>query len=257
MAKVFDSAYAGAYDLLYRDKDYVAECDMLERVFRDHANHAIRSILDLGCGTGNHALPLAERGYEVVGVDLSESMLAEARRKARTLTAPSKPVFQQGDARNVDLGRTFDVVFLMFAVLGYQIENKDVLATLQTARKHLDPGGLLVMDFWYGPAVLAERPSDRLKVVATEAGRIIRAASGKLDTSRNVCTVSYHLWELEGDKLRRETEESHAMRYFFTPEIEFFLQQAELSLLRLETFMMPEKHPDDKSWNVLAVSRAL
>lgn len=257
MAKVFDSAYAGAYDLLYQDKDYAAECDMLERIFRDHANHSIRSISDLGCGTGNHALPLAERGYEVVGIDLSENMLAEARRKAQTLAASSTPVFQQGDVRNVDFGRTFDVVLLMFAVLGYQIENKDVLATLQTARKHLRPGGLLIMDFWYGPAVLAERPSDRLKVVSTDTGRILRAASGKLDTRRNLCTVNYHLWELDGDKLLRETEENHTMRYFFSPEIEFFLQQAELSLIRLETFMMPEKDPDEKSWNVLALSRAL
>jgi hypothetical protein len=65
------------------------------------------------------------------------------------------------------------------------------------------------------------------------------------------------LWELEGDKLRRESEETHTMRYFFKPEIEFFLEQAGLELIRFETFMKPGQIPDEKTWNVMAVSRAV
>jgi SAM-dependent methyltransferase len=257
VAEQFKSVYAGSYDRIYSEKDYAAECDMLERIFHEHAAKPVRSVLDLGCGTGNHALPLAARGYEVVGVDLSDNMLSEARRKLQALTAETAPVFQHGDIRNIDLGRTFDAALLMFAVIGYQIENADVLTTLRTARKHLCQGGLLVMDFWYGPAVLTERPGDRLKVVPTDTGQIIRAASGKLDTRRNLCVVRYHLWELEGDRLKRETVETHTMRYFFQSELELFLEQAGLSLIRLGAFMMPEQVPDEKTWNVLAISRVI
>jgi len=52
------NAYASSYDGLYRDKDYEAECDFLEQIFARYARAPIRTILDLGCGTGGHALAL-------------------------------------------------------------------------------------------------------------------------------------------------------------------------------------------------------
>ena len=71
---VFGSDYASAYDALYHDKDYERECDFLEAIFRKYSKK-VKTILDLGCGTAGHALILARRGYEVVGVDRSVTML--------------------------------------------------------------------------------------------------------------------------------------------------------------------------------------
>ena len=110
-------------------------------------------MLDLGCGTGGHAVPLAERGYDVVGVDRSPDMLQRAMQRG------SSARFQLGEIGSLDLGETFDAVLLMFAVLGYQVGNADVQAALATARRHLHTTGLLFADLWYGPAVLAERPA--------------------------------------------------------------------------------------------------
>jgi len=76
---VFGS-YARYYDLLYRDKDYAAEAaDALRRI-RAHSPQA-RRILELGCGTGLHAIELARRGCQVTGIDISEPMLESARRR--------------------------------------------------------------------------------------------------------------------------------------------------------------------------------
>lgn len=137
MNTVFGPTYAHTYDLLYQDRDYAAECDLLERVFQQYASQRVKTILDLGCGTGNHALLLAARGYSVVGVDRSEDMLGIARSKAKRQRLSI--AFHQGDVRQVDLGQTFDAVLMMFAVLGYQTENADVLAALRAARPHLRP----------------------------------------------------------------------------------------------------------------------
>jgi ubiquinone/menaquinone biosynthesis C-methylase UbiE len=60
MSQSFGLIYSDAYDLIYRDKDYNAECDLIERIFQTYSN-STRSVLDLGCGTGNHAFPLAQR----------------------------------------------------------------------------------------------------------------------------------------------------------------------------------------------------
>src|SRR5262245_4784257 len=169
MTGVFGSLYADAYDALYQDKDYGAECDQIDALFRRYSASPIRSVLDLGSGTGGHAIPLASRGYEVVGVERSSDMLAVAESKRSPALANGNPVFRQGDIRHTELGRQFDAALMMFAVLGYQLENADVLAALKTARTHLARGGLFLFDVWYGPAVLQQKPSQRVKVMSTRA----------------------------------------------------------------------------------------
>src|SRR5581483_2908121 len=161
MSEVFGALYADTYDSLYRDKNYEEECDLLEQLWREHASSPVRSVLDLGCGSGGHALRLAARGYEVLGVDRSERMLSRARQKANALGLRERVLFHCADMRALELERCFDSVVVLFAALGYQATNGDVLAALRTSRAHLAPGGILVFDVWYGPAVLRERPEQR------------------------------------------------------------------------------------------------
>ncbi len=165
--KIFGKVYANQYDLLYTDKDYEAECDLIEEVFRKYGDGEIKTILDLGCGTGNHTIPLASRGYHVTGIDISEDMITHAQKKANSMLSAlcSVPVFIEGDVRSIDLQQQFDAVLMMFAVLGYQTTSEDVLAALNTVSRHLKPGGLFICDVWYGPAVLIQRPTERVKIM--------------------------------------------------------------------------------------------
>jgi hypothetical protein len=140
--------------------------------------------------------------------------------------------------------------------LGYQIANADVMAALHTARRHLKPGGLFVYDVWYGPAVAAQRPSDRIKVVPVNGGRILRVASGQLDSRLHMCTVRFHLWRFAGDRLTAETEEVHPMRYFFPQELNLLLESAGFTPIRLGAFPAFDNDPDETTWNVLGVARA-
>ena len=64
---VFGKEYANTYDALYENKDYEKECDFIEAIFSKGSLNA-KTVLDLGCGTGGHALVLAKRGYEVLGL---------------------------------------------------------------------------------------------------------------------------------------------------------------------------------------------
>jgi SAM-dependent methyltransferase len=257
MSEPFGPVYANCYDALYHEKNYQAECDLIERLLRTYGDGQIKRVLDLGCGTGNHVLPLCARGFEVIGVDRSESMLAQARNKA-VQSAYSKPaVFHKADLRDLDLHRHFDAVLMMFAVLGYQLQNEDVIAALRATRRHLRSEGLLLFDVWYGPAVLFQRPSERIKIIPTSVGKIVRASRSELDTRRQTCTVCYHVWKFHADRTVSETEEEHTVRYFFPLEMSLFLESSGFTLLRLGAFPEFDAEPDEQSWNVLGVARAV
>jgi SAM-dependent methyltransferase len=250
-AAVFGADYATAYDALYHDKDYEAECDLVERVFEVYGQGPVRRVLDLGCGTAGHAAPLAARGYQVVGVDRSPHMLELAR--ARTSSAR----FELGDLTSLELGETFDAVLMMFAVLSYQVSNADAQAALASARRHLRRGGLFFADLWYGPAVLRQRPAERVKVIEASGVQLIRVASGELDPRRDVCTVRYHVWRIADGRVVAEVREQHRMRYFFPLELELLLGAAGFELLRLGGFPDVEAEPDERTWSVTIVARAV
>ena len=257
MKDPFGLEYADCYDALYLDKDYEAECDLIARVLRTYASNKTASILDLGCGTGRHAFPLARRGFEVVGVDRSEFMLDQARSKAAGPGELLPCRFHHSDIRSANLGQEFDAVLLMFAVLGYQLSNADVRATLHTARRHLRPGGILLFDIWYGPAVLTQRPSDRVKIIPSDSGKIVRTSSSTLETKRHSCTVRYHVWKIAGERLLSETEEEHTVRYFFPMELSLFLELTGFAPIRIGAFPEFDRDPDEQTWNVLCAARAL
>jgi SAM-dependent methyltransferase len=254
---VFGLLYAQTYDDVYRAKDYEAECDLLERIWEESEARPIQSVLDLGCGTGNHAFPLARRGYEVVGVDHSDEMIALAREKASGVAGSERVSFESGDIRDLRLGRTFDAVTMLFAVLGYQTTNADVLAALRTVREHLCLAGLLVADVWYGPAVLHERPEQRVTEVEADGGRMLRVVNASVDTLAQCARVHYRLWQVEGDRIVGEAEEEHVMRFFFPRELELMLEVSGLSLVRLSAFPSIDVAPSESSWNVVLVARAV
>ena len=255
MSSTFGSAYSDAYDLLYSDKDYKAECDVIETLFHRYSKIPVSTILDLGCGTGSHAFALSSRGYDVVGIDRSEGMLAVAQQ--RLSNEKGKVRFQQGDIRTIDPGQQFDAALIMFAVLGYQVENNDVLSALQTARRNLKPGGLLLFDIWYGPAVLRERPSDRVKVIPTKTGKILRVASGGLDVAHHTCDVRFRLWKLAEGQVVTEIEETHRMRYFFPLELSLFLSCSGFHLIRLGAFTDFDRDPDESTWSAMVVAQVV
>ena len=244
--------YAQYYDRLYLEKDYGGECDFLEQILQRFSGNPILSILDLGCGTGGHALPLAQRGYDVTGVDRSEQMLAIA--KAKATRANLSVEFQQGDIRTLDLGRTFDAVIAMFAVMSYQTTNDDLAAAFHTTRHHLKPRGLFVFDCWFGPAVLTQRPSDRYKIVEVNGERIIRFASPVLDILQHTVQVNFKILRLRNGQVVDEVDESHLMRFLFPQEIAYYLAEAGFKLLKLCPFMELNRQPTEQDWNVTVVA---
>lgn len=255
MTPVFDS-YAAYYDLLYRDKDYAGETGYIDGLIRMYAPSAA-NILDLGCGTGIHARHLAELGYNVHGIDLSEKMLSGAQMQAEKLGRPEHGSldFALGDIRNYRTNRKFDVAISLFHVLSYQTGNRDVAAAIETAAVHLEPGGVLLMDFWYGPAVLESRPETRAKHLENELIRLTRIAEPVCYPNENAVDVNYLILieNKQSNQLERLAE-THRMRYFFKPELEQFLENAGFDSLGIHEWLTQEP-ATDKSWSAVLIAR--
>ena len=246
----FGTQYASFYDALYSTKDYETECDLIEEVARRYGDGTIGTILDLGCGTGGHSILLSQRGYKVTGVDRSEHMLSGARLKAGSASLPE---FIRGDVRDLDLGRTFDVLLMMFAVLGYQTSDEDLKRALDTVRRHAREGAVFIGDVWYGPAVVEIQPSDRSITVDTANGKLTRRATPTLDSVYNLCTVDY---ELTIEDALEIFEEQHTMRYFFREELEHHFGQADLELLAMFPFPDIDAELTSSNWNAMFCGRA-
>jgi len=251
----FGPDYADAYDSIYRSKDYDGEVDLIERILIREGFSGSRNLLDLGCGTGAHALRLAQRGHRVIGVDRSPEMLTQAQAKA-VVGRGLRLEFQEADICKLDLCQQFDAALMMFTVLGYLLNEADLMAALASVRRHLALGGLFIFDVWHGPAVLADRPAERKISVVHGSVNISRKTRAILDVSRHVCRVNFDLERIDRDGRVEQWQEEHFVRYYFREELELALNRNQLELLRLQSFPDDEAPADERSWNVIGVARA-
>jgi SAM-dependent methyltransferase len=247
--------YAAYYDLLYGDKDYGAEVDYVRSLIGDDS----RRVLELGCGTGGHAFALARRGFVVHGVDLSTPMVTRAQRRlaASPTEVQARLRFQQGDARTYRDGEHYEAVLSLFHVMSYQTHNADLEAAMATARAHLAPGGRFVFDFWYGPAVLSDRPRHVVKEVSDDRIDVRRETAPSMFINDNRVDVRFDVEIRARDGGDRTTvQEVHPMRYLFLPELDALLQRTGFERSGAWAWMS-DQPPSDHSWYacVAAIAR--
>lgn len=225
--------YAHYYNLLYKDKDYKGEVDYIQQLITRFSTNKVQSILDFGCGTGNHAHLLSQKGYSVVGVDRSQKMIDIAKTRNTDQTE-----FFVGDITKIYLEKQFDVISSLFHVISYITENKDLDAFIENISKHLKNDGLLIFDCWYGPAVLTDRPATRVKRLEDEKIIVTRIAEPVMHPNENIVDVRYEV--MIEDKITKKTDrihEVHPMRYFFKPEMELLFERHGLKLMHCEEWM--------------------
>lgn len=257
MTGVFGRDYADVYDAIYGAKDYAGEADLIERRLARHGVQRPCRVLDIGCGTGRHACRLAQRGYDVTGIDRSPFMLARARAAAAMLDAKHKtPRFIEADARGFELGERFAAVLMMFTVLGYQHEDVAVLEALTAVRRHLEDNGLFIFDVWNGLAVLAQGPENRSASARAGLSRVVRTSSTRVEAEKQLCHVHFDISRTDAEGRTKTWSEDHTLRYFLPGEIDKSLRACGLELLDLRRFPDGEAPADAQAWNVIGIARA-
>lgn len=253
MKKLFDK-FARYYDFIYADKDYRKECDFIEAIIRTYLmSSSPMRILDIGCGSGGHAVILARRGYRMTGIDISETMISMAREKSPELDIN----FQLMDMAKFSLEEKFDVCTCLFCGMCYLLGSDTFENALKCVRESLLPGGLFIFDFWNGIAVTSQEPSTRVKDVKYgNHSRIIRIAEPELNLTNQVCDIKYHCLVIEKEKLVDEFEETHPIRYFFPREIEWHLKNNGYKSVKICSFLNYDLELEPDSWCLTAIAEA-
>lgn len=243
------SAYSRYYDLLYRDKDYDGESSYIRGILNRHGITQ-GALLEYGSGTGKHGRLLAAKGYRVHGIERSADMAAKAQ-QGNGFTC------QQGDICVVQMRETFDAVLSLFHVVSYQTNNTSLHAVFARASEHLKQGGVFVFDFWYSPAVYAQRPVVRVKRMANEEIEITRIAEPTIYPNENRVDVNYTIYarDIENGDVQTMTE-THPMRHFSLLEIDFLANAHSFERVQTEEFLTGKPAGED-TWGVCVTLKRL
>ena len=218
---------AGCYDRFTTDVHYAAWADYLEKHFA-RSKLPIHTVLDLACGTGALTCLLAQRGYEMIGVDLSAEMLSVASEKARDLTGVIPPMFLQQPMEELDLYGTIDACVCCLDSVNYVTRPKTLAKAFQRVHTFLMPGGLFLFDI-NTPEKLRGLDGQVFLDESEDAYCVWRA---EFSTRRRICTYGMDVFRLEPSGLWSRGEELHEEYAYEPAELEELLRQAGFSHIR-------------------------
>jgi len=235
----FSSLYSQYYNLLYAEKDYAGEFSYVFELLKEHSKIPIKSVLDIGCGTGKHLQEFQKQGLQIAGIDLSESQLSFAKE-----ALGEKCLLQCAKASEFSFDKKFDSIVSLFHVMSYQTSNDELQKVFINANKHLNAGGVFAFDFWHGAGVLTDLPQTRIKRLEN----ITRLCEPVMRYEENTVEVNY-----EVISSNESFKEQHRMRYLFEPELKFL---AELSGFEfLTAYKWLTKNPLNNAWYGICILR--
>jgi ubiquinone/menaquinone biosynthesis C-methylase UbiE len=212
------SESAEFYDALYAFRDFTAETAQVAAIVRV-AHPGAQTILDVACGTGEHAMRLArDHHFEVDGLDLDEGLLRVARRKHPAGT------FFHADMSDFAIAKQYDVVICLFSAIGYLVTLERTQRALDAFRRHLRPQGVAIVEPWFRPGELEDDRVVRL-AAALDGTTVERTGRTKIDGRISRLYFDYRIEASDGI---RQVSEIHELGLFTVEEMAASFEQAGL-----------------------------
>ena len=216
---------AASYDRLTNDVDYENWVDFAHAIL-EREGLKVRTVADLACGTGSATRILAQRGYRVTAVDLSEDMLTEAMDKCADLE--NLPAFVHQNLAELKLPRGVDMAVCFLDSLDYILDPADCEKAIQRTYKALNPGGIFIFDV-NTPEKL--RAMDG-QVFLDEDDDVYCVWRGEFDEETNICSYGMDLFQRDGDVWQRSFEE-HREYAYSTAQLKQYLRDAGFTAIRV------------------------
>ena len=212
------SQSAEIYDAIYSFKDYAAEAAQIAALLRA-VHPGARRILDVACGTGEHARHLAaSHGFDVDGLDLDAGLLRVARGKHPSGT------FVHADMSDFALETRYDVILCLFSSIGYLVTMERTRRAFECFRRHVQHDGVVLVEPWFPPGRLEDGHVSRQ--TGTYLGRRVeRVSRSEVDGRVSRLWFDYRIDTADGI---REVSEVHELGLFTAEEMGIAFEQAGL-----------------------------
>jgi SAM-dependent methyltransferase len=203
--------------------------------YRNERGKLEHQVLELACGTGRLTIPIAQSGVEITGLDLSPSMLAHARAKAKQTGVEIS--FIEGDCREFELGRKFALIFMAFNSMQHLHDHASLAGLFSSVRKHLAANGRFIFDV-FNPKIsaLARTPEDRRPEREYEdpegKGTIVLEQTMHYDDASQVSRIKWYFSRRGSNGLEPDfrVEDLH-LRCFFPQELDLLVRSQGFELL--------------------------
>ena len=236
------------YDVLYKDKDYLEETDLVFELSRKYGLGFPNKILEIGCGTGNHTKFLAERVKSLVAVDIDKKMVSLAKekmkklglKKVKIIGAPVEELTQGG----------FDLAVALFNVITYIPDITSLNCFIKAVAKNLKPGGIFVFDCWNGAAAIMDPPKVKRSLIKLGTKKISYVLIPETDFYNQKTTMNYEIVVSSG-KSKQVGGFSFNQTLWMPREIKSSLVAAGLEIIFVSPFLEPEREVSEKDWKIM------
>lgn len=226
---------------------------ILEQILKEHN---VATVLDLTCGTGSQVFWLSNSGFEVVGTDISRSMLKIAKQKAKLKNLKIK--FFHGDCRNISVG-VFDSAITIFNSIGH-LTREDFKDTIQNINRNLKPGGLYIFDIFNLDYLKHENNILKLTgdwITSKDNKKVREIQFSTISDDGVLASYSTYVYEDERSGLTKVSKGyENTLQVYGSDELKLLLQQGGFSVLK-QVSINGEEFSKEKTERILTVAKKM
>jgi len=240
------SKLAKYYDILEVNEEVLKFNKILDKLLN---KFNIETVLDISCGTGSQAIPLAKIGYKVTASDLNKEMLNVAKEKAKGLRID----FKQGDMTKINIGK-FDAVISIFNAIGH-LNKSDFEKAVKNIRENLNHNGIFIFDIFNLDFMRKNFKKGEFidKSVEHEGTKFVRFNKNTLDLNKGIMHVNQRISIQESDR-SKELKESWDMQIYTSDQLKEILERNGFEVLEFLS-MDGTKFDKDNSLFILTIAR--
>lgn len=231
--KLAYTSLAKYYDLIFSRKDYPQEVEFIRETVKNKCPNA-KSILDVGCGTGEHLNLLKDEFETLWGVDLNQEIIDEAKKKSTKIN------YLVGGMKDFTIDTKFDVITCLYSVFNYNLTQEEATLALENFKKQLNPGGVLIFALY--------TPHNTDKVVSLHMGNNEEIEVAKInqyvfDPSTGLETTDFLVFTKTSSGVDFKVEKNHKYRIYSAEEFSSLCQK--IGFTKHEFFDRFQRKPID------------
>lgn len=239
------------YDILFRNKDYEGETRLIFKLLEKYGKSDSQRILEIGCGTGNHTLSLAKKGFKkLIAIDIDSRMVDIAKKK---LKKKSNVQVLHTSVEELDK-EGFDLILGMFNVVTYISSSRELKDFMENVSKRLVPGGIFIFDCWNGVAAIQFPPGSKKTLLKHKGEKISCLLTSKTDLLNQKTTLNYKI-KVTKNRDVKQGDFSFIQTLWTPMQIKSVVEQAGMEVVLCSPLMQADKVATHKDWKIMFCCR--